>query len=117
MEAMRHVVGGESSASQADDVKSQSMAPPSPAQDNEDVEAEERRLFEEVFQTDEEYKWFEECERRTHTQRSVMCYKDYPELLIDDEHVGFPALHEIGETIDELQLIMHALIMKYSMSL
>lgn len=47
----------------------------------------------------------------------IMGYKNYPEILIDDPDAGFPLLHEIGETIDELQLIMHAHIMKYSLSL
>lgn len=47
----------------------------------------------------------------------IMGYKNYPEILIDDPDAGFPLLHEIGETIDELQLIMHAQILKYSLSL
>ncbi|KAH8266253.1 hypothetical protein KR038_002919 [Drosophila bunnanda] len=47
----------------------------------------------------------------------ILGYRNHPELFIDDEQAGFPALHEIGETIDELQLIMHAYIMKYSLNL
>ncbi|XP_017838932.1 dystrobrevin beta isoform X2 [Drosophila busckii] len=47
----------------------------------------------------------------------ILGYRYYPELFIDDDQAGFPALHEIGETIDELQLIMHAYIMKYSLNL
>lgn len=109
---MRHVVGGESTPIDEVMIGASSTVP----NDNADVDEEERRLFENVFQTDEEYKWLDECERRTRSQR-IMCYKHYPDFLIDDEQAGFPALHEIGETIDEMQLIMHALIMKYSMSL
>lgn len=47
----------------------------------------------------------------------ILGYRNHPELFIDDEQAGFPALHEIGETIDELQLIMHAYIMKYSLNI
>ncbi|KQS62836.1 uncharacterized protein Dere_GG20305, isoform C [Drosophila erecta] len=47
----------------------------------------------------------------------ILGYRNHPELFIDDDQAGFPALHEIGETIDELQLIMHAYIMKYSLNL
>ncbi|XP_036334329.1 uncharacterized protein LOC118744963 [Rhagoletis pomonella] len=119
---MRHVVGGESSID--GDISDSAEASGATIHynyenddNNYDVDEEERRLFENVFQTDEEYKWLDDCERRTHNQRSIMCYKHYPNFLIDDENAGFPALHEIGETIDEMQLIMHALVMKYSMSL
>lgn len=56
------------------------------------------------------------AEEQAHINR-VMGYKNYPEFLIDDADAGFPLLHEIGETIAELQLIMHAHIMKYSLSL
>ncbi|XP_054737213.1 dystrobrevin beta isoform X2 [Anastrepha obliqua] len=118
---MRHVVGGESSID--GEVNHDGAAANGGTthynfntDNNEDVDEEERRLFENVFQTDEEYRWLDDCERRTHNQR-IMCYKHYPNFLIDDENAGFPALHEIGETIDEMQLIMHALVMKYSMSL
>lgn len=47
----------------------------------------------------------------------ILGYRNHPELFIDDDQAGFPGLHEIGETIDELQLIMHAYIMKFSLSI
>lgn len=47
----------------------------------------------------------------------ILGYRHHPELFIDDDQAGFPGLHEIGETIDELQLIMHAYIMKFSLSI
>ncbi|BFG05231.1 dystrobrevin beta [Drosophila madeirensis] len=47
----------------------------------------------------------------------ILGYRNHPELFIDDDQAGFPGLHEIGETIDELQLIMHAYIMKYSLNI
>ncbi|XP_075164852.1 dystrobrevin isoform X2 [Haematobia irritans] len=59
---------------------------------------------------------FDIDEEHAHINR-VMGYKHYPEVLIDDADAGFPLLHEIGETIDELQLIMHAHLLKYSLSL
>lgn len=59
---------------------------------------------------------FDIDEETAHINR-VMGYKHYPEVLIDDPDAGFPLLHEIGETIDELQLIMHAHLLKYSLSL
>lgn len=59
---------------------------------------------------------FDIDEEHAHINR-VMGYKHYPEVLIDDADAGFPLLHEIGETIDELQLVMHAHLLKYSLSL
>ncbi|KAH8372976.1 hypothetical protein KR009_009413 [Drosophila setifemur] len=99
----------------------------------------ECREYEEIFRTDEDL----ECEGAAAPLRDpyssvpeddhfdytfgqgeelsqvnrILGYRNYPELFIDDEQAGFPALHEIGETIDELQLIMHAYIMKYSLNI
>ena len=43
----------------------------------------------------------------------IMGYRNYPNYYVHDDRVEFPALHEIGETIDELLLIMHANMLKY----
>ncbi|XP_017106180.2 dystrobrevin beta isoform X4 [Drosophila bipectinata] len=99
----------------------------------------ECREYEEIFRTDEDLECegaaapcrdlcsyapeedhfdytFGQGEEMSQVNR-ILGYRNYPELFIDDEQAGFPALHEIGETIDELQLIMHAYIMKYSLNL
>lgn len=40
----------------------------------------------------------------------------YPRM-IEDPNAGFPAIHEIGETIDEMHLIMQAYVLNYCINI
>ncbi|KAL7735601.1 hypothetical protein ACLKA6_009560 [Drosophila palustris] len=69
------------------------------------------------FDEDDQFDYnFGQSDEQSQINR-ILGYRYHPEIFIDDDQAGFPALHEIGETIDELQLIMHAYIMKYSLNI
>lgn len=97
--------------------------------------SDEFEQFEEIFQTDEDYENDAFCndhialfehdnadnnigdEASGFSEHLLRSYDHaFSGYEIDNENTAFPALHEIGETIDELNLIMHAFIIKYSLN-
>lgn len=111
----RHIEGRESAPAGCGDCDCLAYEEIFRTDDDLECEGAATPLYTDPFDDEFDYN-FGQSEEQSQLNR-LLAYRHHPELFIDDDEAGFPALHEIGETIDELQLIMHAYIMKYSLNI